>query len=115
MSSFISKKSVFSGLGASMFHIFCCGAPVLLFFLGLQAINIYLFLDNNRIALWVLTLTFSALSLFLNYRKTALHENRSRMEKSFYLFSWSTALMFVVLLYMSYSTAPYVLPLVKNS
>lgn len=109
------KKSILAGLGASLFHIFCCGVPLLLFFFGMQAMNVYLYLDDKRIALWISAILFVMLALFLNYRKMAHEESRTKQEKSLYLFSLLTSGTLATLLYLSYTSAPYVLPLVKNS
>lgn len=108
------KKPILAGLGASLFHIFCCGVPLLLFFFGIQAMNVYLYLDNKKVALWIFAALTVILALFLNYRKMAREESRTRQEKSLYLFSLLTSGTLAALLYLSYTSAPYVLPLVKN-
>lgn len=110
------KKSLFTGLGASLFHIFCCGAPILLFFFGIQSINLYLFLEKSRTGLWGLVIIFSIVAMYLRYRKGNYAETeRSRSEKSLYIFSFLTWITLIIFLYMSYSTAPYVLPLIKQN
>ncbi len=103
-----------TGIGASLFHIFCCGMPFILLFLGLQSVQFAVFLGNNQQALWTLAGIFLFAMFFLQYRKESRGDSRSRTEKSLYIGSVLSVIVSVVLLYISYTGVPYVFPLMKT-
>ena len=104
-------RRILSGAAVGFMCALCCLIPLILIFIGINSLGLYLFLSSYHSLLWVLFIISIAFYWWSQYRlgdPTA--QSSAKRNTAIKWISLLSAISAGVLIYLSYTSAPFVLP-----